>query len=538
MSITFLSKPDIKILLKKKVNKLYKLGIDVGGTNTDAVILDSNLKVISNIKTHTTKDIESGINNAIHQVIEQSQIDVQNITEAMLGTTQATNAIVERQKLGKVGVIRIGYPATASILPYTEWPSDITKILSNTFSLVHGGYEFNGDEITPFQEDEVKDILQSWQGKVDGIAVIGVFSSINNDQEQKVKQLAEKILGSDIPVSCSSTIGSIGLIGRENATILNTALFKVIKLVTDGFLNALKQEGITNAKQYLCQNDGTLMSMEYAKSHPILTIGSGPTNSIRGAAYLSKQENALVLDIGGTTSDIGVLVNGFPRESSKSVTVGGIQTNFRMPDILSVGLGGGSIVRENSDGTITVGPDSVGYEITEKAKVFGGDVLTTTDIAVKLGMCQVGDPSLLSSISDDVAQHAMTIITQILEDAIDRMKTSSKDVPVILVGGGAIISPNHLKGVAQIYTDKFGGVANAIGATIAQIGGEYEKVYQYVDTPRTDAIKDAELQANQQAVNAGAVEDTIETVSIEEIPLSYAPGDTTRVKVKVVGSNH
>lgn len=517
---------------------MYKLGIDVGGTNTDAVILDQNLNVVSSIKTHTTKDIESGINEAIHQVIFQSKIDVKNISEAMLGTTQATNAIVERHNLGRVGVIRIGYPATASILPYTEWPDDITKILSNTYSLVHGGYEFNGDEISAFDDEEIAEVLQSWQGKVDGIAVVGVFSSINNDQEQKVEELAHQILGTDVPVSCSSSIGSIGLIGRENATILNTALFKVIKLVTNGFFNALRQEGITQAKQYLCQNDGTLMSMDYAKSHPILTIGSGPTNSIRGAAYLSKQQNALVLDIGGTTSDIGVLVNGFPRESSKSVTVGGIQTNFRMPDILSVGLGGGSIVRQLDDGTVTIGPDSVGYEITEKAKVFGGDTITTTDIAVKLGMCSVGDPKLVSDLDDVFAQQAMAKIKEILEDGIDRMKTSSKDVSVILVGGGSIIAPENLNGVAQVYTDEYGGVANAIGATIAQIGGEYEKVYQYVEIERTTAIKDAEKQAELQAIDAGAISETINTVSVEEVPLSYAPGDTTRVKVKVVGSNH
>ncbi|MFH5811568.1 hydantoinase/oxoprolinase N-terminal domain-containing protein [Companilactobacillus sp. FL22-1] len=517
---------------------MYKLGIDVGGTNTDAVILDDNLNVVSSIKTHTTQDIESGINNAIHQVIVQSNIQTDYISEAMLGTTQATNAIVERQNLGKVGVIRIGYPATASILPYTEWPKDITKILSDSYSLVHGGYEFNGDEISPFDEDEVREILKSWKNRIDGVAIVGVFSSINNDQEEKVAELTHQILGNSMPVSCSSSIGSIGLIGRENATILNTALFKVIKLVTDGFCKALKSEGITDAQEYLCQNDGTLMSIDYAKSHPILTIGSGPTNSIRGAAYLSKQKEALVLDIGGTTSDIGVLVNGFPRESSKSVNVGGIQTNFRMPDILSIGLGGGSIVRQKEDGTVTVGPDSVGYQITEKAKVFGGNTVTTTDIATKLGMCEVGDPKLIEDLDNDFALKAMSKIKEILEDGLDCMKTSSQDISVILVGGGAIIAPQNLHGVSHIYTDQYGGVANAIGATIAQIGGEFEKVYQYVDISRTDAINDAERQARQQAVSAGAIENTVSTVSVEEIPLSYAPGDTTRVKVKVVGDSH
>lgn len=179
-------------------------------------------------------------------------------------------------------------------------------------------------------------------------------------------------------------IGSVGLIERENATILNAALCKVIETTSTGFENALEAEGIQGAEVYLCQNDGTLMSIEYAKQFPILTIACGPTNSIRGASYLANIKDTMVLDVGGTTSDIGVLQDGFPRESSVAVEVGDIRTNFRMPDIISVGLGGGSIVRVDN-GQITVGPDSVGYKIAEEALVFGGSTLTTTDIAVRPG---------------------------------------------------------------------------------------------------------------------------------------------------------
>lgn len=97
-------------------------------------------------------------------------------------------------------------------------------------------------------------------------------------------------------------------------------------------------------------------------------------------------KNAIVIDVGGTTTDLGVIQNGFPRESGVAVTIGGVRTNFRMPDVVSIGLGGGSIVRQKEDGTVTVGPDSVGYQITEKALCFGGDICTATDIAVRLGM--------------------------------------------------------------------------------------------------------------------------------------------------------
>lgn len=513
----------------------YRLGIDVGGTNTDAVILDDTQQVIASTKTHTTADVESGIHNAIATVLADSAIDPDQITAAMLGTTQATNAIVERKQLATVGVVRLGYPATAAITPYTEWPEDLVHTLSGTYSLAHGGYEYDGQLLTAVDDDELRRIFTSWVGKIEAIAIVGVFSALNRDQEERAAVIAKSVFGSEMPVSLSATIGSIGLITRENATILNAGLYRVIQRVTTGFASALRHEGITHAAQYLCQNDGTLMALDYAAKYPILTIGSGPTNSIRGAAYLAHQHNALILDIGGTTSDLGALVHDFPRESSQAVTVGGVKTNFRMPDILSIGLGGGSIIRQRPDGSVTVGPDSVGYQITEKALCFGGDTITTTDIAVRLGHVQLGDPEKTQVIPEALATTAAAKIQAMLAEAIDKMKTSAEPVDLILVGGGALIVTASLPGVSRTFDSPLGGVANAIGATIAQIGGQYEKLYQYVDIARADAIADATALAKAQAVDAGAIAETIKVVDVEETPLQYAPGDSTRVKVKVVG---
>jgi N-methylhydantoinase A/oxoprolinase/acetone carboxylase beta subunit len=140
------------------------------------------------------------------------------------------------------------------------------------------------------------------------------------------------------------------------------------------------------APLYVSQNDGILTSAAYAARTPVLTFGSGPTNSMRGAAFLTGLRDAIVMDVGGTTTDIGALVNGFPRESSVAVNIGGVRTNFRMPDILSLGLGGGTrIWVEEAGGGIRIGPDSVGYRLLEEAFVFGGSTLTASDIAVKAG---------------------------------------------------------------------------------------------------------------------------------------------------------
>lgn len=514
----------------------YKIGIDVGGTNTDAVILDEKLNLIHSVKYPTSEDIESGIAGALHHVLKESEIELSNVTHAMLGTTQCTNAIVERKKLVKVGVIRLGYPATASVAPFTGWPEGIVKIISETYAFAQGGYEFDGGTLSNFDEKEIWSIFAEWKGKVESIAVVGVFSSLKNDQEYRVRELAKEVLGEEIPVSISSAIGSVGLIERENATILNAALFKVMRTTSDGFEKALVQEGITNAGVYLCQNDGTLMSIDYARKFPILTIACGPTNSIRGASYLAKLENAVVLDVGGTTADIGVITGGFPRESSIAVDVGSVRTNFRMPDIVSIGLGGGSIVRQSEDGEVTIGPDSVGYMISQKALVFGGDTLTATDIAVRLGKISIGDDEKVAHISIKFAERVYAQIAVMTEVAIDRMKTSSEDATLVLVGGGNVIVPDNLKGVKEIIRNHNGAVANAIGASISQIGGQYEQIYIYSQVSRENALKDAEEKANEQAVLAGAIEDTIELVEVEEIPLAYHPDNATRLRIKVVGN--
>ncbi|GIP44176.1 hydantoinase subunit beta [Paenibacillus sp. J45TS6] len=513
---------------------MYRIGIDVGGTNTDAIILDEHNHLVHSVKSPTTLDIKTGIETSLRNVLQGAGIDKTKITHAMLGTTQCTNAIVERKKLAKVGVIRLGFPATASVPPYTAWPKDMVEKLSGSYALLHGGYEYDGQLLSELDEQEVKALLNEWRDKVESIAIIGVFSSIKNDQELKVREWIWEEYGEAYPVSCSSLIGSVGLIERENATILNAALCKVIEVTTTGFVHALEEEGIEGAEVYLCQNDGTLMSIDYAKHFPILTIACGPTNSIRGASYLANIKDTMVIDVGGTTSDIGVLQDGFPRESSVAVEVGDIRTNFRMPDIISVGLGGGSIVRTDN-GKITVGPDSVGYRISEEALVFGGNTLTTTDIAVRLGLADLGDKSLVRHIDEDFAKQVQVEISSIIEKAIDKMKTSSEDVQIVLVGGGSVIIPDQIPGVSSIIKTENGGVANAIGASIAQISGQYEQIYIYSREPREESLEDAKEKAVNQAVLAGADPATIELVEVEETPLAYHPENATRLRVKVVG---
>ena len=514
---------------------MYKLGIDVGGTNTDAVLIDENLNIVADIKHPTSGDVYDGILGAVRAVLEQSGVDRTQIHQAMLGTTQCTNAIVERKHLAPIGILRIGAPATTGILPMVDWAEDIQRIAVGS-TVIGGGFEYDGKELAPLDEAAAKTFYLDMKAKgVKSIAISCVFSTVRNDHELRAAELCKEVMGEDVHVSISSEIGSMGLIERENATILNAALWQVAERFTEGFAKSLEGEGITNADVYLSQNDGTLMTMEHARRYPILTIACGPTNSIRGASYLSHLDNAIVIDVGGTTTDLGVIQSGFPRESGVAVTIGGVRTNFRMPDVYSIGLGGGSIVRQHEDGTVTVGPDSVGYRLTEKALVFGGDTLTATDIAVRLGMADIGDPAKVAHISESLAQKAMAAIRELVEESIDVMKVSSEDVDIILVGGGSILLPETLAGARSVTKPKFFGTANAIGSAISKVSGTYEALIDYNELPREQALEKAKQEAIEMAVSAGAKRETVEIIEMEDVPLAYYPGNTCRVKVKSAG---
>ncbi|HIW76546.1 MULTISPECIES: hydantoinase/oxoprolinase family protein [Gordonibacter] len=515
---------------------MYKLGIDVGGTNTDAVLIDENLNVVAAVKNPTSDDIYTGIMGAVDAVLDASGIDRALIGQAMLGTTQCTNAIVERKGLAPIAVLRIGAPATVGIPPMVDWADDIAAVCVDS-RIIEGGFEYDGKRLAEFDEAGCRAFFEGVRGRVEAVAISCVFSTVRADDEVRAAEIAREVLGEGVHVSISSEIGSMGLIERENATILNAALYDVARKFTEGFAASLADKGVTNAEVYLSQNDGTLMTMEHARRYPILTIACGPTNSIRGASYLSRRDDAIVIDVGGTTTDLGVLAHGFPRESGVAVTIGGVRTNFRMPDVVSIGLGGGSIVRvaEDGSGAVTVGPDSVGYAITERALVFGGDTMTATDVAVRLGMAEVGDASLVADIPQEVAEGAMAAIRTLVEDAIDVMKVSSDPIDVVLVGGGAIVLPQDLAGTASVDKPEHAGCANAIGSAISKVSGVYEALVDYDVTPRDEALAAARAAAIEAAVEAGAIRETVEIIDAEDVPLAYYPGHTNRVKVKASG---
>ena len=517
-----------------------RIGVDVGGTNTDAVLMDGKT-ILASVKATTTADVTTGIVQAIREVLRATTVVPAAVQSVMIGTTHFTNAFVEGKRLLEVGVIRIAAPATLSLMPMIGWPEPLVRRIGQHSFVVPGGYDYDGREIAPFNHLAVREAVSEIRRRgLRAVAVTSVFSSVNADMEESTATIVRELMP-EAHITVSHEIGRVGLLERENASIMNAALSDLSMHVVRSFRQALKELGI-QAPFYISQNDGTLMTAELVERFPVLTIASGPTNSMRGAAFLTGRTDAMVIDIGGTSADVGVLANGFPRESSVAVNIGGVRTNFRMPDILAIGLGGGSYVRRAAPGShhvslggrIAIGPDSVGYELTRESRVFGGETLTLTDIAVAAGILSLGDSSRVAELTSDFVGYAVEELHLKLEDAIDRMKTSMNDVPVILVGGGSALVCRPLRGSSDLIVPQNAGVANAIGAAIAQVSGEVDKVYAYERVGRDAALAEARNAAMVNARAAGA-EENVRVIDVEEIPLAYVPGGAVRVRVKAVG---
>ncbi|SNB71158.1 Hydantoinase/oxoprolinase [Arboricoccus pini] len=506
---------------------MMRIGVDVGGTNTDAVLLDGNT-IRAAIKTPTTADVISGVTKALSHVLADVKA-LDDVQAVMIGTTHFTNAVIERRGLSKVAVIRIGLPAAASILPFADWPPDLVDVVKGPIFMLAGGNEFDGRPIVAFDHAGMRRVAATIRDSgIKAVAITAVFSPLIADCENAAAAILAE-LAPNVTVTRSSELGRIGLIERENATILNSALQGLARQTVAAFHQALVQSRLSGPL-YLTQNDGTLIGAAVAEHLPVLCFSSGPTNSMRGAHLLSGLADAIVLDVGGTTTDAGRLKDGFPRQANTQVDIGGVRTFFRMPDVVAIALGGGTVIREQP---LAVGPDSVGYELLTKARANGGDTLTLTDVGVKLGLIELGDQDSLDDLPAGLIASVQDWLTVRLAELVDRMKTSAGDLPVVAVGGGAFLVPDSLPGVSRVIKVENAGIANAVGAAMSQVSGESERIFHGVQ--RSDAIAQTLDLAREQAIAAGAAADSLTVLDIEDTPMSYVPGEPLRVRVRVIG---
>jgi len=229
-----------------------------------------------------------------------------------------------------------------------------------------------------------------------------------------------------------------------------------------------------------------------------------------------------------------VLVNGFPRESSQGVEIGGIRTNFRMPDLVTIALGGGSVISSDPHGA-RIGPRSVGYLLEQEALVFGGSTPTLTDSAVAAGRAALGAVTP-NGRHRQMLGEALARADVMLAEAIDRVKTSKEDRAVIAVGGGSILVPDRIPGVSEVIRPEHFDTANAVGAAIASVSGQVDRIFHIGEAGRRAVLDEARDEARERAVAAGADPGTVQIVELEEIPLAYLTSPSLRIRAKAVGT--
>ncbi|EHK98436.1 putative Hydantoin utilization protein A [Glarea lozoyensis 74030] len=476
-------------------------------------------------------------------MFNSSQIDPKEVASVTIGTTHFINAVVEQDeaRLAKVAVVRLCGPFSRGVPPCVDWPKKLRELLCAYFCFVDGGLEVDGSLISEINEEQIRKEAEVIKEKgIRSVVVNGVFSPVDvlYQQEEKAAAIIKQVIP-EADVVVSKDVANLGFLERENAAILNASILPFARKTIDSFQSAISRLSL-QCPVFITQNDGTILLASAASKLPIRTFSSGPTNSMRGAAFLTQneiKEAMMVVDIGGTTTDVGLLLaNGFPRQAAAFSEVSGVRTNFSYPDVRSIGLGGGSIVRPRADGSLTIGPDSVGYQLPEKAVVFGGQVHTATDYTV-LGneKLEIGDRSLVVKAGlEKNFSGFQAVVKKMLERAIDTMKTSADDIPVLLVGGGAVIAPNELTGASKVVKPEFSGVANAIGAATARVSGVVDTVESTESKSASHVMEEVSKRAIKKAVDNGAKADTVQVVEMDHLPLQYI-ANKSRFIIKAVG---
>ena len=310
----------------------YGLGFDTGGTYTDAVIIDmENGSVVCSSKSLTTRnDLSLGIQGSIEGF---DKALFEHVKMVSLSSTLATNSIVEGKGC-RVALIAVGREFDRSI-PVDE------------YICIKGGHTLSGKEKEPLDEEAAKEFLLSVKDKVDGVAITSYLSVRNPDHENRLYEMTKDLL--DVPIVCGHELSSsLGFNERTVTCVMNARLIPIINELIVSVKKVMSEHGI-NAPLMIVKGDGSIMGEGVALHRSIETILSGPAASLIGAKNLTGVQDAIVMDMGGTTTDIGILRNGTPRLEKEGAIIGGKRTRVLAAEIATSGIGGDSRIVVNGN---------------------------------------------------------------------------------------------------------------------------------------------------------------------------------------------
>jgi N-methylhydantoinase A len=541
------------------------IGLDVGGTHTDVVLL-TNTGIVREIKVPTDA---SHLFNTVLEGLEKitAGIDLKNIQRVVLSTTLTTNAIVQK-KIPEVGIIVSSGPGIDAAYFKT----------GECFYPVAGSIDHRGREIEPIHTEEIRDIGREMIRKgIRHVGVIGKFSVRNPAHEIQIGELLtenfEKIfLG-------HSLSGNLNFPRRIATTYLNASVYPIHKEFFAAVKDSLAAKGLDLPIRIL-KADGGNIKFESSIDIPGQTILSGPAASVMGSiAFAPHDKETLVLDIGGTTTDMTVLINGVPLLAPLGIDLGGYKTLIRSLDMCSIGIGGDSLVRLSGK-DIVVGPDRLG-----SAMAYGGPVPTPTDALFVMGKMENGDreksikgiaplAAALNLTSEQAAEKIFSLTCQNILREAENMVTRLNQKPVYTIHElqeGYHLNPKEiliLGGPAPFFAEAmrklsdFGvqvvpkwSVANAIGAALARTTcevtlfadteqcivlapGENYKACIQQNFSEKEAVDIAFALLKDKAIKRGANPEHLEMEILEKLQFNMVRGFSTlgkniRIRVQV-----
>ena len=327
----------------------FRLGIDTGGTYTDAVIMNDQNKIVATFKSLTTRhDLTIGIGNAISGLPQEHLSDV---TLIALSTTLTTNSVVEGH----------GAPVCVMLPGYNQNQVDksgLMDMVSDDAALIlKGGHGATGDEAEPLDLETAREFILAQKDKVSAFAISGMFGTRNASHEMQLRDLVNELSGK--PVACGHELASsLGAPQRALTAVLNARMVPYIQKLINALKLMVAKHNI-DAPLMIVKGDGSLVNTQTALQQPVATVLSGPAASVVGACALSGLKNAVVADMGGTTTDIAVVTDGKPELCSDGARVGDWQPMVEAVRIYAIGLGGDSEVAFSTSEGFAIGPRRV-----------------------------------------------------------------------------------------------------------------------------------------------------------------------------------
>lgn len=461
----------------------HRLGIAVDGEQIAGALLDQDNRVVAVTLTRLagwpTPEVvlDAVLDPLLAQADRPGTADVERVAFAVgqlddLMASPPPAPAPRRSWLtgrGLVAAVRLG-AATTAVPPLAQWPAELRDELVLASTSVAGGARLDGSALEAFDEAALVDFARTVAGRVDAVAVTGVFATIEPGHELAAAAILERELGGAVRILLSHEIGGAGLLERENATVLQAAMSGSAGRDAARLQEALAARGLGHAEVFFARNDGTAMALDYAASHPLALHGGTAAATVRGAALLAGEQEALVALTGTDRAApvICAVTAGLPRLTPGRTMIAGVPTSLRMVARVPVRPGG-----DHGTGGI------------------GG---------------------------------AGTVDSRALSEAVDRAKTGPADLPLLLGGPGAeelaAALPPRLTGTVGVRCPPWTAAAAAVGVATALVGGEAERIMAVTD----DAAATREIvreSARAAAVRAGADPGRARVKLVEETPLSY-----------------